>query len=100
DLGRGDRGPPRRRGRRAGRGRPRPAGRGPGRGAARARHRDRRRAPVTAGGGQAMPGKVLIVGASGLVGAAAIDRFTAAGGWEVVAVSRRRPETESEGPVG
>ncbi len=45
-----------------------------------------------------MPGKVLIVGASGLVGAAAIDSFTAAGGWEVVAVSRRQPETESGAP--
>jgi len=42
--------------------------------------------------------KVLIVGASGLVGAGAIDRFAAAGGWEVVAVSRRRPETETGGP--
>ena len=42
-----------------------------------------------------MPGKVLIAGASGLVGAAAIDRFAAAG-WPVVAVSRRRPETETD----
>ncbi len=41
-----------------------------------------------------MPVKVLIAGASGLVGAAAIDRFTASG-WPVVAVSRRRPETET-----
>jgi nucleoside-diphosphate-sugar epimerase len=45
-----------------------------------------------------MPGKVLIAGASGLVGAAAIDRFLSAGGWEVVAVSRRPPETETDGP--
>lgn len=44
-----------------------------------------------------MPAKVLIAGASGLVGAAAIDRFVSAGGWEVVAVSRRRPETETGG---
>jgi nucleoside-diphosphate-sugar epimerase len=42
-----------------------------------------------------MTGKVLIAGASGLVGAAAIDRFSAAG-WPVVAVSRRRPETETD----
>jgi nucleoside-diphosphate-sugar epimerase len=45
-----------------------------------------------------VPQKVLIAGASGLVGAAAIDRFVSAGGWEVVAVSRRRPETETGGP--
>ncbi len=38
---------------------------------------------------------VLIVGASGVVGAAAVDRFLEAGGWEVVAVSRRSPEVSS-----
>lgn len=38
-----------------------------------------------------MSGRVLIVGASGLVGRAAAERFVAAG-WEVVAISRRRPE--------
>lgn len=37
------------------------------------------------------PGTVLIAGASGLVGTAAARAFLAAG-WEVVALSRRRPE--------
>ena len=44
-----------------------------------------------------MADTVLIAGASGLVGAAAVDRFLA-DGWEVVAVSRRRPEVESDRP--
>lgn len=35
--------------------------------------------------------KVLVAGASGLVGHAAIERFVALGGWEVVGVSRRVP---------
>ncbi|MDY7105083.1 MAG: NAD-dependent epimerase/dehydratase family protein [Actinomycetota bacterium] len=35
-------------------------------------------------------GRVLVVGASGLVGRAAVERFAAAG-WDVVAMSRRRP---------
>jgi nucleoside-diphosphate-sugar epimerase len=35
--------------------------------------------------------KVLIVGASGLVGMAAIKHFASLPGWEVVGVSRRRP---------
>jgi len=39
----------------------------------------------------AMPGTVLIAGASGLVGTAAALAFLDAG-WEVIAVSRRRPE--------
>lgn len=34
---------------------------------------------------------VLVVGASGLIGAAAVDAFLDAG-WEVIAVSRRKPE--------
>ncbi len=38
-----------------------------------------------------MTGTVLIAGASGLVGTAAVIEFAAAG-WEVIAVSRRRPE--------
>ncbi|MDQ1395917.1 MAG: hypothetical protein QOG64_1176 [Acidimicrobiaceae bacterium] len=42
-----------------------------------------------------MTSKVLIVGASGLVGAAALERFLAGDTWEAVAVSRRRPEIES-----
>ena len=37
---------------------------------------------------------VLIAGASGLVGAAAVEQFVAAG-WPVVAVSRRAPEVEA-----
>lgn len=35
--------------------------------------------------------RILIVGATGLVGAAATQRFTASPGWEVVTVSRRTP---------
>jgi len=38
-----------------------------------------------------MTNKVLVTGASGLLGIAAIERFLDAG-WEVVAVSRRKPE--------
>jgi nucleoside-diphosphate-sugar epimerase len=40
------------------------------------------------------PKKVLITGASGLLGVAAIEKFLAAG-WEVVGVSRRKPELPS-----
>ena len=39
-----------------------------------------------------MPNKVLIAGASGVVGAAAVEAFLALDDWEVVAVSRRLPE--------
>lgn len=39
---------------------------------------------------------VLIAGASGLVGTAAVDEFTL-GGWNVIAMSRRAPETVSAG---
>src|SRR3712207_6685035 len=42
-----------------------------------------------------MAGKVLVAGASGLVGAAAVDAFLD-DGWEVVAVSRRKPEVFSD----
>jgi nucleoside-diphosphate-sugar epimerase len=42
-------------------------------------------------------GTVLITGASGLVGAAAVQEFLD-NGWEVVAVSRRKPEVDSERP--
>ena len=41
-----------------------------------------------------VPNKVLVTGASGLLGVAAIERFLAAG-WEVVGVSRRKPELPS-----
>src|ERR1700756_3863642 len=41
-----------------------------------------------------IPKKVLITGASGLLGVAAIERFLDAG-WEVVGVSRRKPELTS-----
>jgi nucleoside-diphosphate-sugar epimerase len=40
------------------------------------------------------PNKVLVTGASGLLGAAAIEKFLSAG-WEVVGVSRRKPELPS-----
>ncbi|MCW2667335.1 MAG: short-chain dehydrogenase [Frankiales bacterium] len=42
-----------------------------------------------------MPGTVLIAGASGLVGAAAVDAFLD-DGWDVLAVSRRKPEIFSD----
>jgi nucleoside-diphosphate-sugar epimerase len=38
---------------------------------------------------------VVIAGASGVVGSAALERFLDAGGWDVVAVSRRPPEVEA-----
>jgi nucleoside-diphosphate-sugar epimerase len=38
-----------------------------------------------------MGGKVLIAGASGLIGQAAMREFASSGDWEVVGVSRRRP---------
>ena len=41
-----------------------------------------------------MPKTVLIVGASGLIGTAAVDAFLDAG-WAVIAASRRKPETFS-----
>jgi nucleoside-diphosphate-sugar epimerase len=40
------------------------------------------------------PRKVLVTGASGLLGVAAIERFLSAG-WDVVGVSRRKPELPS-----
>src|ERR1700745_3613411 len=40
------------------------------------------------------PKKVLVTGASGLLGVAAIEKFLAAG-WEVIGVSRRKPELPS-----
>lgn len=44
-----------------------------------------------------MDGTVLIAGASGLVGTACVDRFLD-DGWDVVALSRRAPETFSAEP--
>ena len=41
-----------------------------------------------------MKNKVLVAGASGLIGVAAIEAFLSAG-WEVVGISRRRPELPS-----
>ena len=38
-----------------------------------------------------MKNKVLVAGASGLIGVAAIEAFLSAG-WEVVGISRRKPE--------
>ncbi|MGD0698307.1 MAG: NAD-dependent epimerase/dehydratase family protein [Trebonia sp.] len=46
-----------------------------------------------------MSGEVLVVGASGLVGTAAVNSFIR-DGWSVTAVSRRRPEIESSGITG
>src|SRR3954454_17041992 len=43
-----------------------------------------------------MPDTVLIAGASGLVGLAAVERFLA-DGYEVIALSRRRPEVRGAG---
>ncbi len=44
-----------------------------------------------------MPNTVLIAGASGLVGAAAVEKFLS-DGFEVIAVSRRRPEIDLDKP--
>ncbi len=44
-----------------------------------------------------MAKSVLIAGASGLVGAAAVEKFLD-DGWDVIAVSRRRPEVDSSRP--
>jgi len=41
-----------------------------------------------------VPNKVVVTGASGLLGVAAIEKFLYAG-WEVVGVSRRKPELPS-----
>jgi nucleoside-diphosphate-sugar epimerase len=41
-----------------------------------------------------MPNKVLVTGASGLLGVAAIEKFLSAG-WDVVGVSRRKPNLPS-----
>ena len=41
---------------------------------------------------------VLIVGASGVIGAAAIEHFAGLGGWNVIGLSRRRPDVAPETP--
>jgi len=41
-----------------------------------------------------MKNKVLVAGASGLVGVAAIESFLAAG-WDVIGISRRKPDLPS-----
>jgi NADP-dependent 3-hydroxy acid dehydrogenase YdfG len=41
-----------------------------------------------------MKNKVMVAGASGLIGVAAIESFLAAG-WDVIGVSRRKPELPS-----
>jgi nucleoside-diphosphate-sugar epimerase len=41
---------------------------------------------------------VLVLGASGVVGQAAVQRFLDDGGWSVISVSRRPPEVESPRP--
>ena len=45
-----------------------------------------------------MTATVLVAGASGVVGTAAVERFLA-DGWDVVAVSRRAPEVDGEGSL-
>jgi nucleoside-diphosphate-sugar epimerase len=40
---------------------------------------------------------VLVVGATGLVGESALERFAAAEGWEAIAISRRTPEPVAKG---
>jgi NAD(P)-dependent dehydrogenase (short-subunit alcohol dehydrogenase family) len=41
-----------------------------------------------------MKNKVLVAGASGLIGVAAIEAFLSAG-WEVIGISRRKPDLPS-----
>jgi nucleoside-diphosphate-sugar epimerase len=43
-----------------------------------------------------MTNTVLVLGASGLIGTATVDAFLEEDSWEVVAVSRRRPEVSSD----
>ena len=39
-------------------------------------------------------GKIIIVGATGVIGNAALERFVSSG-WDVISVSRRKPECKS-----
>jgi nucleoside-diphosphate-sugar epimerase len=42
------------------------------------------------------PKTVLIVGASGVIGAAAVEHFASLPGWRVIGLSRRRPDASAE----
>ena len=44
----------------------------------------------------ANPKTVLIAGASGVIGAAAVEHFAALDGWRVIGVSRRRPDVAAD----
>ncbi len=43
-----------------------------------------------------MGNKVLVAGATGIVGQAAVEHFSTLDDWDVVAVSRRPPELQDE----
>lgn len=43
-----------------------------------------------------MGNKVLVAGATGIVGQAAVEHFSTLDDWDVVAVSRRPPECASD----
>ena len=45
---------------------------------------------------EADPKTVLVVGASGVIGAAAVEHFASLGGWRVIGLSRRRPDVAAE----
>ena len=45
---------------------------------------------------EAVAKTVLIVGASGVIGAAAVEHFARLGGWRVLGLSRRRPDVAAE----
>ena len=49
---------------------------------------------MSASNGKTVRNKVLVTGATGLLGVAAIEKFLSSG-WEVVGVSRRKPELPS-----
>ena len=45
-----------------------------------------------------MTGTVLVLGASGVVGHSAAAQFLSEGGWDVISVSRRRPDIGGDKP--
>jgi nucleoside-diphosphate-sugar epimerase len=45
--------------------------------------------------GSSGPKTVLIAGASGVIGAAAVEHFASLGGWRVIGLSRRRPDVDA-----